>query len=55
MVLLEYNIPALQWPLGIVLEAYTGNDALVSGTKIETNADKVTIRSIAKLRKLPLN
>ena len=29
LLLAEDNTPAIQWTLGIVLEAYTGNDALV--------------------------
>ena len=56
MVLLaEDNTPALQWSLGIVLEAHSGNYDLVRVAKIETNADKITVRSVAKLRKWPLN
>ena len=52
--LAEDNIPALQWPLGLIIDVFTGNDNLVRVAKVKTSAEKTIIRPITKLRKLPL-
>ena len=52
--LAEDNIPALQWPLGLIIDVFTGNDNLVRVAKYKTSADKTIIRPMTKFRKLPL-
>ena len=52
--LAEDNIPALQWPLGLIIDVFTGNDNLVRVAKVKASAEKTIIRPVTKLRKLPL-
>ena len=46
------NIPPLYWPIGIIVETYTGNDDLVRVLKVKTGKEKFTVRPIVKLKKI---
>ena len=50
----DANIPPLYWPIGIIIETYTGNDDLVRVVKIKTGKEKFTVRPIVKLKKIQL-
>ncbi len=48
----EDNLPPLQWPLGKILEIYTGNDGICRAVKVKT-LKGVYNRPVVKLRRLP--
>ena len=50
----DANIPPLYWPIGIIVETYTGNDDLVRVVKVKTGKEKFTVRPIVKLKKIQL-
>ena len=50
----DANIPPLYWPIGFIIETYTGNDDLVRVVKVKTGNEKFTVRLIVKLKKIQL-
>ena len=46
----DANIPPLYWPIGIIIETYTGNDDLVRVVEVKTGKEKFTV----KLKKIQL-
>ena len=54
LLIAEYNLPALQWKLGRIIETYSWNDNLIRVVKLKTTSGEL-MRPVVKLRKLPLN
>ena len=44
----DANIPPLYWPIGIIIETYTGNDDLVRVVKVKTGKEKFTVVKLKK-------
>jgi hypothetical protein len=49
----DENLPPLQWPLGRILNTYTGNDEICRAARVKTSKGTYN-RPVVKLRRLPI-